>query len=49
MPLLLNMLRHANGVNYGKLSMKAIECAGLISACHFRPRADTLRLVELLM
>lgn len=30
MPLLLNVLQNANGPEYGKLRMKAMECAGLI-------------------
>ena len=30
MPLLLNVLQNADGPEYGKLRMKAMECAGLI-------------------
>lgn len=30
MPLLLNVLENANGPEYGKLRLKAMECAGLI-------------------
>jgi len=30
MPLLLNVLRNANGADYRKLRVKAVECAGLI-------------------
>ena len=30
MPLLLNVLENANGPDYGKLRLKAMECAGLI-------------------
>ena len=30
MPLLLNVLRNANGADYRKLRVKAMECAGLI-------------------
>ena len=30
MPLLLNVLRNANGPGYRKLRVKAMECAGLI-------------------
>lgn len=30
MPLLLNVLQNANTAEYGKLRMKAMECAGLI-------------------
>jgi hypothetical protein len=32
MPLLLNVLRNANGADYRKLRVKAMECAGLIGA-----------------
>jgi hypothetical protein len=32
MPLLLNVLRNANGPGYRKLRVKAMECAGLIGA-----------------
>ena len=31
MPLLLNVLRNADGPDYRKLRVKATECAGLIS------------------
>ncbi|KII95405.1 hypothetical protein PLICRDRAFT_86789 [Plicaturopsis crispa FD-325 SS-3] len=51
MPLLLNVLRNANGPEYRKLRVKAMECAGLIAIAVgrdvFRPDANTL--VELLM
>lgn len=30
MPLLLNVLQNANSVEYKKLRVKAMECAGLI-------------------
>jgi hypothetical protein len=30
MPLLLNVLRNADGPGYRKLRVKAMECAGLI-------------------
>ena len=30
MPSLLNVLRNANGADYRKLRVKAMECAGLI-------------------
>jgi len=32
MPLLLNVLRNADGPDYRKLRVKAMECAGLIGA-----------------
>jgi hypothetical protein len=32
MPLLLNVLRNANGPDYRKLRVKAMECAGLIGS-----------------
>jgi importin-5 len=32
MPLLLNVLRNANGPDYGKLRVRTMECAGLIGA-----------------
>ena len=32
MPLLLNVLRNADGADYRKLRVKAMECAGLIGA-----------------
>ena len=32
MPLLLNVLRNANGADYRKLRVKAMECAGLIGS-----------------
>jgi importin-5 len=32
MPLLLNVLRNADGPGYRKLRVKAMECAGLIGA-----------------
>lgn len=30
MPLLLNVLRNADGAEYRKMRLKAMECAGLI-------------------
>ncbi len=30
MPLLLNVMQNANGLEYRKLRMEAMECAGLI-------------------
>ena len=33
MPLLLNVLRNANSASYGKIRVKAMECAGLIGTC----------------
>ncbi|KAF8161678.1 armadillo-type protein [Crassisporium funariophilum] len=51
MPLLLNVLRNAEGPEYRKLRVKAMECAGLIAIAVgpdvFRPDSSTL--VELLM
>ncbi|PPQ74728.1 hypothetical protein CVT26_005110 [Gymnopilus dilepis] len=51
MPLLLNVLRNADGPGFGKLRVKAMECAGLIAIAVgpevFRPDAKTL--IELLM
>ncbi|KAJ3489813.1 hypothetical protein NLI96_g1842 [Meripilus lineatus] len=51
MPLLLNVLQNANSVEYGKLRLKAMECAGLIAIAVgrelFRPDANAF--VELLM
>uniref|UniRef100_A0A8H7Y6G7 TOG domain-containing protein n=1 Tax=Psilocybe cubensis TaxID=181762 RepID=A0A8H7Y6G7_PSICU len=51
MPLLLNVLRNAEGPDYRKLRVKAMECAGLIAIAVgpdvFRPDSKTL--VELLM
>jgi len=51
MPLLLNVLQNANGPEYRKLRVKAMECAGLIAIAVgrdvFRPDANTF--VELLM
>ncbi|KAI0090866.1 ARM repeat-containing protein [Irpex rosettiformis] len=51
MPLLLNVLQNANGPEYGKLRMKAMECAGLIAIAVgrdvFRPDANAF--IELLM
>ena len=35
MPLLLNVLRNANGPDYRKLRVKAMECAGLIGMLMF--------------
>ncbi|KAF9809312.1 hypothetical protein IEO21_07461 [Rhodonia placenta] len=51
MPLLLNVLQNANGPEYRKLRVKAMECAGLIAIAVgrdvFRPDASTF--VNLLM
>ncbi|KAF5376326.1 hypothetical protein D9615_008446 [Tricholomella constricta] len=51
MPLLLNVLRNADGPDYRKLRVKAMECAGLIAIAVgrdvFRPDSNTL--VELLI
>ncbi|KAG6909546.1 hypothetical protein DXG01_016939 [Tephrocybe rancida] len=51
MPLLLNVLRNADGPDYRKLRVKAMECAGLVAIAvgrdMFRPDAATL--VELLI
>lgn len=51
MPLLLNVLRNADGAEYKKLRVKAMECAGLIAIAVgrdiFRPDANTL--VELMI
>ncbi|KAG6860543.1 hypothetical protein C0995_010005 [Termitomyces sp. Mi166 len=51
MPLLLNVLRNADGAEYRKLRVKAMECAGLVAIAvgrdMFRPDAATL--VELLI
>ncbi|KIK57273.1 hypothetical protein GYMLUDRAFT_263322 [Collybiopsis luxurians FD-317 M1] len=51
MPLLLNVLRNANGSEYKKMRLKAMECAGLIAIAvgrdMFRPDSNTL--VELLI
>ncbi|KAG6856072.1 hypothetical protein H0H87_007683 [Tephrocybe sp. NHM501043] len=51
MPLLLNVLRNAEGAEYRKLRVKAMECAGLVAIAVgrdvFRPDAATL--VELLI
>ncbi|KAJ7512803.1 armadillo-type protein [Mycena galericulata] len=51
MPLLLNVLRNADGPDYRKLRAKAMECAGLIAIAvgpeMFLPDAHTL--VDLLM
>ncbi|TFY78196.1 hypothetical protein EWM64_g5813 [Hericium alpestre] len=51
MPLLLNVLRNANGTEYRKLRAKAMECAGLIAIAVGRDvfRADSATLVELLI
>ena len=35
MPLLLNVLRNADGIEYRKLRVKAMECAGLIGMAFF--------------
>ncbi|KAF8952312.1 armadillo-type protein [Flammula alnicola] len=51
MPLLLSVLRNADGPDYRKLRVKAMECAGLIAIAVgpdvFRP--DSTTLIELLM
>ncbi|KAJ7666061.1 armadillo-type protein [Mycena polygramma] len=51
MPLLMNVLRNADGADYRKLRAKAMECAGLIAIAvgpeMFLPDAHTL--VDLLM
>ncbi|KAF9472591.1 ARM repeat-containing protein [Pholiota conissans] len=51
MPLLLSVLRNAEGPDYSKLRSKAMECAGLIAIAVgpdvFRP--DSTTLIELLM
>ncbi|KAI0644762.1 armadillo-type protein [Trametes meyenii] len=51
MPLLLNVMQNANGPEYRKLRVKAMECAGLIAIAVgrdvFRPDSGTF--VELLM
>ncbi|KAK7458738.1 importin subunit beta-3 [Stygiomarasmius scandens] len=51
MPLLLNVLRNADGPEYRRMRVKAMECAGLIAIAvgrdTFRPDANTL--VELLI
>ncbi|PCH35440.1 ARM repeat-containing protein [Wolfiporia cocos MD-104 SS10] len=51
MPLLLNVLRNANSPEYGKLRVKAMECAGLIAIAVGRDvfRPDSQTLIELLM
>ncbi|KAA1478264.1 ARM repeat-containing protein [Dentipellis sp. KUC8613] len=51
MPLLLNVLRNANGTEYRKLRAKAMECAGLIAIAVGRDvfRGDSATLVELLV
>ncbi|TFK34400.1 ARM repeat-containing protein [Crucibulum laeve] len=51
MPLLLNVLRNAEGPDYRKLRVKAMECAGLIAIAVGRDvfRPDSSTLVELLM
>jgi hypothetical protein len=51
MPLLLNVLRNANGAEYRKMRLKAMECAGLIAIAVGRDmfRPDSTALVELLI
>ncbi|KAI8978352.1 ARM repeat-containing protein [Trametes punicea] len=51
MPLLLNVMQNANGPEYRKLRVKAMECAGLIAIAVGRDvfRPDSRTLVELLM
>ncbi|RDB16214.1 Importin subunit beta-3 [Hypsizygus marmoreus] len=51
MPLLLNVLRNADGPDYRKLRVKAMECAGLIAIAVGRDvfRPDSSTLVELLI
>ncbi|KAJ3747159.1 armadillo-type protein [Lentinula detonsa] len=51
MPLLINVLRNANGAEYRKMRLKAMECAGLIAIAVGREifRPDSNVLVELLI
>ncbi|KAJ3791198.1 armadillo-type protein [Lentinula aff. detonsa] len=51
MPLLINVLRNANGAEYRKMRLKAMECAGLIAIAVGREifRPDSNILVELLI
>ncbi|KAF6749808.1 armadillo-type protein [Ephemerocybe angulata] len=51
MPLLLSVLRNADGVEYQKLRIKAMECAGLIAIAVGKEvfRQDSNTLVELLI
>ncbi|KAI0712864.1 armadillo-type protein [Cerioporus squamosus] len=51
MPLLLNVMQNANGPEYRKLRVKAMECAGLIAIAVGRDvfRPDSRTFVELLM
>ncbi|TBU51233.1 ARM repeat-containing protein [Dichomitus squalens] len=51
MPLLLNVMQNANGAEYRKLRVKAMECAGLIAIAVGRDifRPDSRTFVELLM
>ncbi|OSC97013.1 ARM repeat-containing protein [Trametes coccinea BRFM310] len=51
MPLLLSVMQNANGPEYRKLRVKAMECAGLIAIAVGRDvfRPDSRTLVELLM
>ena len=43
MPLLLNVLRNADGPDYRKLRVKAMECAGLIGGS---PLIPTIQFVD---
>ncbi|KAF5347677.1 hypothetical protein D9758_014842 [Tetrapyrgos nigripes] len=51
MPLLLNVLRNADGPEYRRMRVKAMECAGLIAIAVGRDtfRPDAITLVELLI
>ena len=42
MPLLLNVMQNANGPEYRKLRVKAMECAGLIGEFILIPSAGSL-------
>ena len=44
MPLLLNVLEAANGPDYGKLRLKAMECAGLIGTADIDIRGESVAL-----
>ena len=45
MPLLLNVLRNANGPDYRKLRVKAMECAGLIGMLVFLCKDKTINVL----
>ncbi|KAH8088992.1 ARM repeat-containing protein [Cristinia sonorae] len=51
MPLLLNVLQNANSIEYKKLRVKAMECAGLIAIAVGREvfRPDAPQFIDLLM